>query len=104
MYETTDATFLRDVSQPGITLVDIWSPSCPACLQLEPLLARFAEQNPDVRVLKLNAYHNRQTARQFARRGVPTLLVLVDGELRATYVGNPGTLGTLAGLVRNAHP
>jgi thioredoxin 1 len=41
-------------------------------------------------VVKLNIDHNPQTPRQYAVRGIPTLLMFKDGKVQATQVGAVG--------------
>jgi len=40
--------------QGKTTLIDFYSPFCPPCVQLAPLMARLAEKRPDLAVIKVN--------------------------------------------------
>jgi len=43
-----------------------------------------------VKVVKMNIDHNPMTPRQYAVRGIPTLLMFKDGKVQATQVGAIG--------------
>ena len=59
-----------------------------ACRDLEPALAAVADQYQGrVKVGKLDAYANAETAARFNVRGIPTLLLFKDGQVREEIVG-----------------
>ncbi|MCU6501327.1 thioredoxin [Rugamonas sp. A1-17] len=85
---TSDAHFEDDVLKtPGVVLVDFWAEWCGPCKALSPILADLAGEYPEVRVVKINADDNRQTMERHAVRGLPTLILFVDGEERARLLG-----------------
>jgi len=42
------------LAQGKTTLIDFYSPFCPPCVQLAPLMARLAEKRPDLAIIKVN--------------------------------------------------
>ena len=42
------------LAQGKTTLIDFYSPFCPPCVRLAPLMARLAEKRPDLAIVKLN--------------------------------------------------
>jgi len=78
-------------------LVEFWSESCVPCKELEPHLARLAEQHRDLLVVKVNSEENQPLAEDLGVRMVPTLFVYKDGEAVRTKIGppTPAELGEL---------
>lgn len=62
-------------------LLDLWSPSCPPCRQLAPVLKSLAkEMVGQLKVAKLNVAEQPAAASVFQVRGVPTLILLKNGK------------------------
>ncbi len=77
--EIDDETF-KDFVSDGLVLVDIWSPDCEPCKELEPHVEEVAEERSEVKVGKLNAKNNKRWAMQQQVMGLPTFLLYQDGE------------------------
>lgn len=61
-------------------LVDFWASWCGPCRMLSPVVDEFAEENPDVKVGKVNVDDENGLAKQFRVMTIPTLLVFKDGK------------------------
>ena len=79
----TNHNFKDEVlKDPGIVLVDLWSPTCSHCVALGHTLEKLArEQAGIIKIVKINAYNEQQLASQFDIRGVPTLLLYKKGKM-----------------------
>ncbi len=64
----------------GTTLVDIWGPDCKPCLALMPHVEKLAAARPDLNVIKLEAPKARRVCIRLGVHGLPTFLLLHDGE------------------------
>jgi len=85
----TDQSFEQDVlkaSQP--VLVDFWAAWCGPCRMIAPTVEALAsEYSGRARVVKLNVDENQSTPAQYQIRGIPTLLLFKDGQVRDQLVG-----------------
>ncbi len=79
LMEVDDETF-EDAVSDGLVLIDIWSPDCDPCMELEPHVEEVAEERSDLKVAKLNAKDNKRWCMQKQVMGLPTFLLYQDGE------------------------
>ena len=68
-------------------LVDFWAAWCGPCRMLSPIVDEIADENPDVKVGKINVDDEPELAGQFGVMSIPTLLVFRDGKVAAQSVG-----------------
>ena len=64
----------------GTTLVDVWGPDCRPCLALKPHVEKLAEERDDISVVMLEAPKARRVCIRLKVHGLPTLLLMRDGE------------------------
>ncbi len=64
----------------GTTLVDVWGPECRPCLALKPHVEKLAEARDDISVVMLEAPKARRVCIRLKVHGLPTFLLLNDGE------------------------
>lgn len=83
----TDADF-KDSVKSGVVLVDFWAEWCAPCRRIAPTVDELAEHyNGRVTVAKMNVDENPMTPPSLMVRGIPTLLLFKDGDLKETVVG-----------------
>ncbi len=86
--EVTDANFQAEVLESETAvLVDFWAPWCGPCRVIAPHLEELAEEQENLRVVKLNVDENQITAAQYNVMSIPTLIVFKAGQPAKTIIG-----------------
>lgn len=85
----TDETFNDLVlSAKHAVLLDYWAEWCGPCKMIAPILSEVAEEyEGQLTVAKLNIDENSQTPTKYGIRGIPTLMMFINGQVEATKVG-----------------
>src|SRR5690242_2898580 len=85
----SDSTFENEVIESTTpVLVDFWAQWCGPCKAITPLLEDIAQKyDGKVKIVKIDVDHNPATPPKFGVRGIPTLILFKDGQVKATQVG-----------------
>jgi thioredoxin 1 len=68
-------------------LVDFWRQACAPCRMLAPVLQRFAEQNGNIQVVKIDVETNASLAERYRIASLPSLSLFVGGEVVKSMAG-----------------
>jgi thioredoxin 2 len=84
-----DGTFDDVVERSDLpVLLDLWAPWCGPCRIVSPALERLARRHAGrVKLVKVDVDEAPRTAERYQVRGIPTLLVVRDGEVVARRTG-----------------
>ena len=85
----TDDNFDTEVLKSSKPIVvDFWAEWCGPCISIAPTLEQISDEMKDqVIIAKHNIDNEPNTPTKYGVRGIPTMLLFKDGELKSTKVG-----------------
>lgn len=88
-FVATDQNFEEEVINSDVpVVVDFWAAWCVPCKMIAPTLDELAQEYAGkAKVGKLNVDENREIAGKYGIRGIPSLLLFKDGEIKDQMVG-----------------
>ena len=90
-FVATDQNFEEEVIKSTVPVViDFWAAWCVPCKMIAPTLDELAQEFAGkAKIGKLNVDENREIAGKYGIRGIPSLLLFKDGEIKDQMVGVP---------------
>ena len=78
--KVNDNTFEQEVLKSNIpVLVDFYADWCGPCKMLSPTVDEVAQENDDIKVVKVNVDESQDTAIKYQVMSIPTLVVIKNG-------------------------
>lgn len=68
-------------------LIDFYADWCGPCKMIGPVVEGLADENPNIKVVKVNVDDNSDLAAKYQVMSIPTLIVLNNGEVVNKSVG-----------------
>jgi thioredoxin len=68
-------TFDTTITGNDIVVVDFWAPWCGPCKSFAPVFEQVADDNPDVKFVKVNTDEEQSLAGHFGIRSIPTMMI-----------------------------
>jgi thioredoxin len=98
--ELNDENFDQNIAAASLpVVVDVYAPWCGPCKMIAPILEQLAEHyTRKIRFFKVNVEEAPKIASRYEISGVPTLLLICQGEVREAIVGFPSPHELLAKL------
>lgn len=86
--EISAEQFTQEVEQyNGKVLIDFYAPWCAPCKMIAPVIEQIANEQTDLKVIKINADNAEALMSQYGVRGLPTLLLADEGKIVGSQVG-----------------
>jgi thioredoxin 1 len=85
----SDNTFENEVLNSSLpVLLDYWAEWCGPCKMIAPILEEIStDYVGKLKVAKINIDDNPATPAKFGVRGIPTLMIFINGNIEGTKVG-----------------
>lgn len=77
----------KDVINNGKVLVDFYADWCGPCQMLAPILEQLAEEQSDVKIVKLNVDEAQNIAAEYRVMSIPTMILFENGQVVDQKVG-----------------
>ena len=77
-----------EIVRSGVAVVDFWAEWCQPCIMLGPAIEQLAEKYADrAKVVKVNVDECPALAGRFGIHGIPTLVIMKDGQEQERLIG-----------------
>ena len=98
----TDENFENDVLKNNKpVVVDFWAEWCGPCKQIGPVLEEISdEMKEQIVIAKHNIDQEPNTPTKYGIRGIPTMLLFKEGQLKATKVGATTTKSNIVSWIK----
>lgn len=84
----TDENFESEVLNSEKTvIVDFYADWCGPCKMQSPIMEAIANENPNIKVGKLNVDENPNSAVKYDVMSIPTILIIKNGNVIKEFVG-----------------
>ena len=97
----TKENFKKTIETNAFLVIDFWAPWCGPCTQIAPTLEEISEEMKEVTIAKHNIDDEPNLPTKYGVRGIPTMLLFKDGELKATKVGATSKTDLVSWLKEN---
>ena len=88
LFEFDEDNFESEVLGSTIpVIIEFCAPWCAPCQKQEVILEKFAEDNVDIKVGRINIDKNKALANKYAVRGIPTIMSFDNGNKHKTKIG-----------------
>ena len=84
---TNDNFVSEVVESERPVLIDFYATWCGPCKMIAPFVEEIANENPDVKVGKVNVDEENELAVAFGIQSIPTLVVVKNGEVVNKAIG-----------------
>ena len=87
MEKVTSQNFDQVINENEKVLVDFFATWCGPCKMLAPIVEKLSEEEPSVKVVKVDVDEESELAIRFGISSIPTLLMFKNGKLVDKQIG-----------------
>ena len=87
MEKVTSQNFDQVINANEKVLVDFFATWCGPCKMLAPIVEKLSEEEPSVKVVKVDVDEESELAIRFGISSIPTLLMFKNGKLVDKQIG-----------------
>lgn len=68
-------------------LLDFWATWCGPCRMVGPVLEEISEENPNIKIGKINVDEESELAVKYQIMSIPTLILIENGQIKTKSIG-----------------
>ena len=87
MTRFVNAEEFDEVTKEGLWIADFMTDHCGPCKMLDMVLSEIIYDNPEINLAKCDIEKSPAYTERFDVQGTPTLLFMMDGEVKSTISG-----------------
>ncbi|NLC93645.1 MAG: thioredoxin [Treponema sp.] len=86
--EVTNNTFQKEVLESSKSvIVDFWASWCNPCRMMSPTIEKISEDNPAIKVCKVNVDNENELATKYGVMSIPFFAAFKNGQMINSCVG-----------------
>lgn len=75
------------INEEGTVVIDFYATWCRPCKIMTPIIEEIANENNDVKFVKIDIDKNEELAIKYNVMSIPTIIIMKNGEVAKTFVG-----------------
>lgn len=75
------------ISSDKTVLVDFYANWCSPCKMMAPIIESIADENENIKVVKVDIDKNQDLAIKYDIMSIPTIMILKNGVVTKTFIG-----------------
>jgi thioredoxin 1 len=87
MIKELDKENFNDEVKENLVLVDFYATWCGPCRMMHPVIEDIANDNPDLKILKVDVDKQENVARSYGIMSIPTIILFKDGNVVEKNIG-----------------